>query len=190
MIIRPMSLILAVAFCASGAVSAASGVESVYTSLEGKACKKSIDDTTSGAFTLACPGAGKFTLQVLDDDGRSSVNVVTPDKKVRELEYWEVVAPGLSSLGTTAEWRVARVDGKIIPVALIVRINGLDQSDPEHPKRLPVLAVAQIRKSEACVVKTISAVAARANAEARAIADGLPLPCLASVTPFRLSTTR
>ncbi|HEX8611756.1 MAG TPA: hypothetical protein VF800_10770 [Telluria sp.] len=187
MTMRSMGLILAVAIGASGGASARTNVESVYTDLEGKSCKKSIDDKTTGAYTLTCPGVGKFMLHVLDDDGRSSVNVVTPDKQVFALKYWDVVTHGFSSLGKKAEWRVTRVDGKIIPAALIVRVNAMDQSDPEHPKRVPVLVVAQIRKVEACVVKTIGAGSAAANAEARAIADGPEQPCLESVVPVKQS---
>ncbi|NHZ33926.1 hypothetical protein [Massilia rubra] len=187
MTIRPMGLIFAVALCASAGVSARTSMESVYTNLEGKSCKKVVDDKTTGAYTLTCPGAGKFALQVLDDDDRSSVNLVGPEKHVFELDYWTVVTPGFSSLGKKAEWRVAKIDGKIVPAALIVRVNGTDQSDPEHPKRVPLLAVAQIRKTEACVVKTIGAGSANANTEARAIADGPELPCLKSLMPTNQS---
>lgn len=175
---RSMGLIFAMALGACAAASARTGVDSVYTSLEGKACRKSIDDRTTGAFTLTCPGPGKFALQVLDDDGRSSVNVVAPDRRVFALRYWDVVAQGFSSLGKTAQWRVSRVDGRMVPAALIVRVNATDQSDPEHPKRVALLAVAQIRENAACVVKTVAAGAAKANAQARAIADGPRLPCL------------
>jgi hypothetical protein len=182
MTIRSMGLIFAVALGACSGASAGTGMESVYTKLEGKSCKKTIDDKTTGAYTLNCPGTARFALQVLDDDERSSLNIVSPDKKVFELNYWEVVTHGFSTLGKKAEWRVASIDGKKVPAALIVRVNSVDQSDVEHPKQVPLLAVAQIRKSEACVVKTIGA-SASANAEARAIADGPELPCLKTVVP-------
>ncbi len=188
MTIRPMGLIFAVALCASAGASARTSLESVYTSLEGKSCKKVIDDNTTGAYTLTCPGVGKFALQVLDDDDRSSVNIVSPEQKVFELQYWDVVTRGFSSLGKKAEWRVARTDGKLLPAALIVRVNGSDQSDVEHPKRVSLLAVAQIRKSEACVVKVLGAGAT--NAQARAIADGPELPCLKTVAPPEPSKKR
>lgn len=176
MTIRAMGLLFALA--ASASAFASTGLDSVYTSLEGKPCRKVIDDKTTGAYTLACPGAGKFALQVLYDDDRSSVNVVTPEKRVFELRYWDVVAHGFTSLGKKAEWRTAMVDGKSVPAALIVRVNATDQSDASHPTRVALLAVAQIRKNEACVVKTIAAGAANANADARAIADGPKLSCL------------
>lgn len=183
MTLRSMSSIFALALGASAAASAGTGMQSVYTSLEGKSCKKVIDDKTTGAFTLHCPGSAGFALQVLDDDERSSVNLVGPDKKVYELNYWEVVTGGFSTLGKKAEWRLARIDGKMVPAALIVRVNSVDQSDLDHPKQVPLLAVAQIRKAEACVVKTIGAGAATANADARAIADGPALPCQKSIMP-------
>lgn len=190
MTIRSMVWIFAVALGASGGVSARTGMESVYTSLEGKSCKKTILEKITGAFILTCPGVGKFALEVLEDDDRSSVNIVSPQKKVFELQYGEVVTHSFSSLGKKAEWRVARIDGKLVPAALIVRVNGTDQSDLSHPKRVPLLAVAQIRKSEACVVKAIGAGSANANAAARAIADGPELPCLKTVAPPEQSKKR
>lgn len=181
MTIRPMGLILAVALGASAAASAATGMQSVYTKLDGKSCKKTVHDETTGSFSLHCPGTASYNLEVLDDDERNSINIIGPDKKVHELNYWEVVTGGFSTLGKKAEWRVGKVDGKMVPAALIVRVNSVDQSDLDHPKQVPLLAVAQIRKSEACVVKTISAASAKANAEARAIADGPALPCQKSL---------
>lgn len=183
MTIRSMVLMFAVALGASGGASARTGMESVYTDLEGKSCKKTILEEVTGTLVLKCPGFGKFTLEVFEDDDRSTVNIVSPQKNVFELDYWNVVTHSFSSLGKKAEWRVARVDGKLVPAALIVRVNGTDQSDLSHPKRVSLLAVAQIRKGEACVVKTIGAGSANANAEARVIADGPELPCLKTVAP-------
>lgn len=183
MTIRPMGLMLAVALGASGAVCAGAGVDSVYTSVEGRSCKKTVLEEETDAHILNCPGVGKFTLQVFIDDGRSTVNIVSPEKKVFELQYEKVVTEGFAWLGKKAEWRVSRQGSKVVPVALIVNVNGTDQTDLDRPKRVPLLAVAQIRKTEACVVKTFSAGSAAARAEARAIADGPALPCLKTVVP-------
>ncbi|NHZ61136.1 hypothetical protein [Massilia genomosp. 1] len=158
-------------------------MDSVYTNLEGRACKKTILEEITGAAILDCPGVGGFTLHVFSDDDRSTVNIVSAEKKVFELRYSDVVTEGFSWLGKKAEWRVTRHDGKIVPAALIVRVNGTDQTDLRHPKRVPLLAVAQIRQTEACVVTTLSAGSAAANARARAIADGPALPCLKTVVP-------
>ncbi|NHZ99555.1 hypothetical protein [Massilia sp. CCM 8734] len=181
MTIRPMGLIFAVTLAASSVASARTGMESMYSNLEGRSCKKTVLEETTDAHILNCPAVGKFTLQVLTDDGRSTVNIVSPEKKVFELQYEKVVTEGFAWLGKKAEWRVTRRNGKIVPVALIVNVNGTDQTDLGRPKRVPLLAVAQIRETEACVVKTLSAGSAAANAQARVIADGPALPCLKAV---------
>lgn len=151
---------------------------SLYTNLSGNTCRKFIDDKVTGAYTLDCPGIQGFRLHVLTDDERSSVNVVMPDKRIHPLDYWEVVTPGFSKLGKKAEWRAARVGRKIIPVAIIVRIDTLDQRDPERPRRAPILAVARIFQDTACVTKTIDANTPSANEQARRFADDEHLPCL------------
>jgi hypothetical protein len=151
---------------------------SIYTNLSGTACSKHVDDASTNAYTLDCPGIQGFRLQVLQDDERSSINIVTPDKQILPLDYWEVVTHGFSTLGTKAEWRVAKAGREAIPVAVIVRINALDQTDSEHPIRIPVLAIAKVSPDSACVTRTIDANAPNANEQARRFADNEHLPCL------------
>jgi hypothetical protein len=151
---------------------------SVYTNLSGSACTKVVDDVVTGAYTLDCPGIRGFRLQVLQDDERSSVNVVTPDKRVLPLDYWDVVTHGFSTLGKKAEWRITKTGRQITPIAVIVRVNALDHSDPERPRRVPILAVAKVSNESACVTQTIDANASNANEQARGFADDEHLPCL------------
>ncbi|MDM5179270.1 hypothetical protein PO883_18930 [Massilia sp. DJPM01] len=179
--IRLMGLVAALAASLSAGACARTNLSSVYTDIAGKACKKSVDDKTSGAYTLTCPGVGDYRLRILDDDGRNSIDVVSPDARIVALNYWDVVTQGFSTLGNKAEWRVARIGEKTFPVALIVRLTLMDQSDPERPKRRPVLVVAQIGKHTACVVKVVDATSGAANAAARAAADGQAQACLKSV---------
>lgn len=153
---------------------------SIYTDISGKACNKHIDDESTGAYTLDCLGVHGYRLHVFEDDERSSVSVVTPDKRIFHLNYWDVVTHGFSTLGAKVEWRITKVDGKARPVAIIVRVNSLDQSDPEHPKRVPLLAVAKIANDAACVTHVVDALAADANKQARRFSDDHRLACLSS----------
>lgn len=178
--IRLMGLIAALATGLSAGASAHTNPTSMYTDIAGKSCKKTVADKVTGAYTLRCPGVGKYRLHIHDDDERSSIDIVTPDAQVFALNYWEVVTHGFSSLGKKAEWRVANVGGKTVPVALIVRLNVMDQSDPERPKRRQVLVVAHIGKDTACVVNVVDAASADANAAARAAADRPEQTCLKS----------
>lgn len=103
-----------------------------------------------------------------------------PNKKIFPLDYWEFVTLGFSSLGERAEWLVETKKRIAVPIALIVRVNSIDQNDLEHPKRLPLLAVAKIRRDMACVVGSVDARRADANIQARKLADKRDLKCLRS----------
>lgn len=173
-------LLFFVTLVLSGHAYAKKDVDSLYTDLDGKACTKYVDDESTGAHTIKCPGVGGYRLHVMEDDERSSVSVVTPDNRVFHLDYWDVVTRGFSSLGKKAEWRVTKVGGKTVPIALIVRVNAVDQSDLDHPRRVPLLAVAQIRRDVICVVTKLDAAHSTANLQARRFADGEARECLTS----------
>ena len=163
--------------CAGDAISQ-QAVDSSYTDISDKTCAKHIDDESTGAYTMTCPGVHGFKLHVLYDDERSSVNIVTPDKSVLPLNYWEVVTRGFSTLGNRVEWRVDKTKAKATPIAVIVRVNALDQSDVEHPKRVALLAVAKISRRAACVTGVVSAISSDANNQARHLADDSRVECL------------
>lgn len=146
-----------------------------------------VDDKLTGADTMKCAGVGGYSLHVTEDDERSAISVVAPDEQVFPLDDWKVSTPGFSTLGKKAEWRVKKVAGKSVPVALIVRMNVADpnvtdQSDVDQPKRGPLLAVAQIREGKVCLVAKVNAALSNANAQARIAADSEGQACLASDT--------
>jgi hypothetical protein len=72
---------------------------------------------------------------------------------------------------------VQRVGRKVVPVALIVRVNAYE--NPENPgKTTSYMAVAKITPQRTCVTDKI-APSARANEEARRAADtAASKPCL------------
>lgn len=157
-------------------------IRGIYTDIAGKRCARHIDDMTTGASTLNCPGVAGYRLHVSEDDGRFSITVLSPEKRSYDLNYWGVITRGFSTLGRSAEWRVRTGPGKLIPVGLIVPIYTSDQSAAGGSERMQYLAVAQIRTDTACVVAKVSARTRSANKEAREIADGAQLPCLAGAT--------
>lgn len=156
---------------------------SKYTATSGAACSELPDAAATGAHTLGCPGVYGFRLLIHEDDERSSISIVTPEKRIFPLNYWDVVSRGFSSLGAKAEWRIVRAHGTGTPAALIVRVNTIDQSDPEHPRRVPLLAVAKISSESACVISIIDARASDANYQARQSAMNGNAPCLSSELP-------
>ena len=138
---------------------------SVYTPLIGRNCTMTKEDKNTGSFVKVCPGVAGSRLLIASDDDRMSVTVVTEDEREHPLDYPEVIAPGVSRLGTQAEWRIIYRDGKVTPIALIVRVYAED-NDSRSPKRTSYLAVAKLTSTEICVTDRIPA-AARANEQAR-----------------------
>jgi hypothetical protein len=151
---------------------------SVYTSLAEKQCKTiKSPDPQSGDYEGRCRGVAGYTLVVSEGDLRQNVTVVTPKGAKHSLELWEVISGGFSSVGPKAEWRMAKQNGKLEPVALIIRYNAND--DPESPnKQSSYLAVTKITATEICVTDKINP-GAKANEDARRAADAAATkPCL------------
>jgi hypothetical protein len=145
-------------------------IQSVYTSLSGNGCRHFEGDPETGATKDNCTGVGGFQLLVLNDDNRSSITVVTPEGKEFPLEYWSVVTHSFSNLGPRAEWRVVGRGSKTIPIALIVRVEYMDQRNIVKPQKESVLSVAKITPETICVVQNVKSEAG-ANAHARIVAD-------------------
>ncbi len=149
---------------------------SIVTDLHGKACKV-VESGQRGASTRRCPGARGFSLLVHEHEGRSSVDVVPPGKEAYQLDFWNVVAPGLSQLGRKAEWLLG---ARGVPTALLLRLDIVDQSNLYYPKETTAIAVVRIEVDGACVVATLDAAGKRAQAEAEGAAYDRSLKCLGS----------
>jgi hypothetical protein len=150
-------------------------ISSVYTSLAQADCRVTEVDEESESSVSRCPGAAGYALEALEGDLRQSIDVITPDGKEHELNYWSVITGGFSTLGPRAEWRMR--GGR--PIALIVRVNASE--DPEDATRLTsYLAVAKLTPAEICVTDRIPP-SPTANEAARAAADASAgRPCLKS----------
>ena len=151
---------------------------SVYTPLAEKQCKTvKGPESQTGDYEGRCRGVAGYSLIVTEGDLRQNVTVVTPKGTKHSLELWDVISGGFSSVGAKAEWRMARQNGKLAPVALIIRYNAND--DPESPnKQSSYLAVTKITANEICVTDKINP-GANANENARRAADAAAdKPCL------------
>jgi hypothetical protein len=168
------------AFVLGGAAPGADGAsDSIYTNLSGRACRLLSVNKEGANSTQRCPGVGGFHLLVLDSDGRQSVTLVSAGGRNSDLAFWDTVTRHFSSLGSKAEWLVVRAGAEIRPVALIVRVNALE--DPDSSKVTSYLTVTKITHDQACVVAKISP-SATASVEARSIAGAAAeKPCLGSL---------
>lgn len=156
-------------------VAAGQSNGSVYTSLDEKQCRKIKTDAAD--YEGRCRGTAGYTLLVTEGDLRQNIIVVTPAGTKHSLDLWEVVSGGFSSVGPKAEWRMTRRNGKLTPVALIIRYNA--NEDPEQSQKVnSYLAVIKITSAEICVTDKISP-GPEANEEARRAADTASTkPCL------------
>jgi hypothetical protein len=143
-------------------------IKSVYTDISTEKCKTIETDKETGDSVQSCSGIAGFSLYVEVSDDRMSVTIVAPDGKKHPLNYWDVITQSLSALGNKAEWRVVEEKGKLIPVALIVRVNASEDAEPR--KVTSYLAVAKITEQEICVTDKIKP-GKRANEEARGASD-------------------
>ena len=173
-------ILIGVLFWALLATGCARGTESVYTELSEKACPIEEFDDETGSTRQLCPGVAGYSLALLFDDERISINVIVPGGEEFPLNYWEVISGGFTSHGTRAEWRVAEEGGKQVPKALIVQVDAFE--DPDHPEAFTsYLAVAKITPGQACVTDKIAPgpdqdPIARRAADASAGKPCLPVP--------------
>jgi hypothetical protein len=150
-------------------------ITSVYTSLSKCRLVKVQGDSSN----QACAGIGGYNLQLLYGDARETITVIDAQGKKHPLDLWFVVNSGFSSVGQKAEWRVTRRNGKILPIALIVRF-GASENAADSSKVTSYLVVAKITRKEICVTDKIRP-GPTANIEARKAADESEnKPCLAS----------
>jgi hypothetical protein len=150
---------------------------SVYTPLRSPACALTATQTEGDQSLQHCPGIGGYSLDVLDDDSRMSVTVVTSAGEQRPLDLWDTVTPQFSRLGPHAEWRVQSAAGRIDPTALILTLRA--RKDADSQSEIVLLVVAKILPSEICVVASVPR-GSGATATARKIADAAAgMPCLA-----------
>ncbi len=155
--------------------------ESVYTNLDTKSCKtleSSVDE--AGWYLGECRGIGGYRLQVTEGDIRQSINVIAPNKKKFELDFFRNVSTAFSSVGAKAEWRVIRSKDKTVtPMALIVRYHVSENPD-DSSILTSYLVVSKITKNEICITNVVKS-SAKANVEARKLADASTVkPCKVS----------
>ena len=149
----------------SGAAGKAA-TRSVYTELRGKSCTKTADPSDPNDTPyLVCAGASGYALILRRvDAGRVSIDVVDPQQRAFPLDYQEVVTRHMFSLGSKAEWRVATIDGKNVPIAVIVAVLAHESDSGPSKVTNTYFAVAKITAESACVTDRIAGAAGRTAA--------------------------
>jgi hypothetical protein len=166
------------------ATASAQGVQSIYTKVNGNRCKTVEEDEEAAGYMLQrCPGVAGYKLQVSSQDLRQGLAIIKPDGSEHELNVGIIGGGSFSFLGDKAEWRVKRLRGKLVPVALIVRFSVARQMEDGSSKDIPYLTVTKITPQKICLVKTV-APGPNANVEARRLADAsADKPCYDGLAP-------
>jgi hypothetical protein len=144
-------------------------IESVYTDFGDKNCKKLKTDTEGGIlYRGECRGVGGYKLIFYESEHHQTLDLIAPNGKEFDLDL--VISAAPSYLGQKAEWRVRKQGKKMIPIALIVRMNVLDDPD-DREKAKSFLLVIKITKDAACVTDKIEPSVENQNLKARELAD-------------------
>ncbi len=154
-----------------------SGIQSEYTDLAENKCEDVDIDEEESWSVQSCDGVGGYQLLVSEGDLRQTIDIIAPNERKYELNFWTVVSGAFSTVGDKAEWRVKKVDGRVRPVALIVRYNVSE--NPENADEVTsYLTVSKITDTAACVTDVVKPVK-NANQIARDLADAASdKPCL------------
>lgn len=155
-------------------------IESIYTDFGDKNCKELENQTPEDGLLYVgeCRGVGDYKLIFYESEHHQSLDLIAPDGRKFDLNLIISAAP--SYLGKVAEWRVRREGEKVIPLALIVRMNVFnDGNDPEKAESF--LLVTKITKDAACLVEKVPPIGMAQNEKARIIADAsAEKPCINS----------
>lgn len=146
-------------------------IESVYTNLTVKSCKKLKSDANDGIFYSGeCRGAGGYKLKVYQTEHHQSLSLIAPTGVESDLDLIENISLAPSSLAGKAEWRVHRVRQKIKPLALVVRVKVFDFPN-NREKFKSYLVIAKITPEMACVTDVVEPAVSDQNVKARELAD-------------------
>lgn len=153
------------------------GIESIYTDLKADKCKTIESNEDEGWIKQECPGVGIYKLELTEGDLRQTINVVSNSGDRWELDFSLNVSSAFSAFGEKAEWRVKKVDGKPIPIALITRYNVAENPDKPE-KNTSYLVVTKFSSEFVCITDVIKPIP-NANEKARELADNSAnKPCL------------
>jgi hypothetical protein len=153
----------------------------VHTPTSGAKCASLSHNKETGDTQIRCPGVAGMSLLISNSDDRASISLLTTEKATVPLNFWDVVTPTFSTLGPRVEWHMASIDGKSVPVAIIVRVDTVDQTDVSAPQPRSYQVVAQLRKDRMCVVGKIPFREPHSMKMARALATASDSKCLPQI---------
>jgi hypothetical protein len=158
--------------------SQAASMTTHSTPTKGAGCVDISTNSETEESVKRCPGVSGLSLLIHRSDDRASLSILTRDKATLPLNFWDTVTPTFSTLGPNVEWQLENVHGKNRPVAIVVRVDTVDQTDVAAPRPISFIVVARIRGDAACVIGKVPAKQANATQAARALVNARDSKCL------------
>lgn len=178
---RTYLLCIATALFSIAGLSQAASMTTQTTPTSGAGCVNLSDDRETGDSVKRCPGVSGLALLIHHSDDRASLSILTREKVTLPLNFWDTVTPTFSTLGPKVEWQLETVQGKRRPVAIVVRVDTVDQTGVAAPRPMSFLVVARIRNDEACVIGKIPVKQANSAQAARTLASARDSKCMPQI---------
>jgi len=147
--------------------------ESSYTSIAQQDCQ-TLESDNLGSIQECEPFAG-MKITVIEGDVRQSITLTREDKKY-ELNFWNTISSGFSSLGLTLEWRYKR-NHKDNPLGMIVRLE-VNEDEEDLDKVTSYLVVSKITEQEICVVGKVEPQKDQNDVAQRMVESATQMTCL------------
>lgn len=159
------------------AVAIDPAADSVYTEISDKACKERDPGPDSmEIYEGECPGTAGYKLIFSFTDHSAAISVIDPEGKETLLPLRAALKPVMSFVlgGDKVEWRMDRKGEGAKPVAMILRVNKVD--DHAEPITAETFLVV-VRLADMCVTDVVPA-SADQNKKAREFADTKGRKCV------------
>lgn len=150
-----------------------------YSDLSGEHCIRTVLEEVTGSTADRCPGPSEYMLDVLYDDDRMSIDVITPSKQQASLNYWEIVSSGFSSIDGQANWWLKTINGKQQPVALITPFVATENLENGEDLTVTYQVISKITDNEICIIGKVEKTQAQAESLITSLVNNADTkPCL------------
>jgi len=150
--------------------------ESSHTSIAQKDCQ-TLESDNLGSIQ-ECESFAGMKVTVIEGDIRQSITLTREDKQY-ELNFWNTISYGFSSLGLELEWRYLhnQFDN---PVGVIVRLE-VNEDEDDMEKVTSYLVVSKITDKEICVVGKVTPQKNQKEAAREMVEQSATMNCISTL---------
>jgi len=150
--------------------------ESSYTSIAQKDCQ-TLESDNLGSIQ-ECESFAGMKVTVIEGDIRQSITL-TREGKQYDLNFWNTISYGFSSLGLELEWRYLhnQFDN---PVGVIVRLE-VNEDEDDMEKVTSYLVVSKITEKEICVVGKVTPQKSQKESAREMVEKSATMSCISTL---------